>query len=293
MTGSFADAIKSGRFVVTGWCVPPRGTNADPIKACAETLSGVTDAVHVPECEDGVRMSALAACSHLIAAGVEPILHLVTRDMNRIALQAALLGAASVGVRCVLCTTGRHQALTDSRSTRGVFDVDPIQLLRIADALRKHGVLAEGAKIEGTLDVLLGTDTNPFSDPMALQVLALEKAVAAGADFVVTQPVFNLDKFNAWMQLVRDRGLHERTAIIASVMPLASAQQASDLAAKYNHLDIGEDTIARLASSPGTRIASDTAKALKGISGLRGLCVMGDDCLSAREVILSSGIAGS
>lgn len=293
MRRSFADAIKLGRFVVTGWCVPPRGTDTGTVKACAEMLRGVTNAIHVPECEDGVRMSALAACNHLIAADAEPILHLVTRDMNRIALQAALLGAASMGVRCVLCTTGRHQALTDLRSARGVFDVDPVQLLAIADAMRKSGEPAGGTKIAGAFDVLLGTDTNPFSDPVELQVMALEKAVAAGADFVVTQPVFDLDKFEAWMRLVRERGLCDQTAVIASVMPLASAQQASDLAAKYNHLDIGQDIIARLAASPGTQIASETAQAVKEIDGLRGICVMSDDCVSAREVILSSGMAES
>lgn len=288
----FADAIKSGRFVVTGWCTPPRGTNVDDVRACANALKDVTSAIHVPECEDGVRMSALAACSHLIAAGAEPILHLVTRDVNRIALQAALLGAASFGVKSVLCTTGRHQALTDSKSARGVFDVDQIQLLAIADRMRQSGELVSGAKIDGGFDMLLGTDTNPFSEPMELAVMTLEKAIAAGADFVVTQPIFDLDRFEAWMQLVRERGLHERVCIIASVMPLASAEQAVDLAGKYSHLRIGEDFIARLSSFSGTQLASDIAKTLKSTDGLRGVCVMGDDCPAAREVILSSGIAG-
>jgi len=95
------------------------------------------------------------------------------------------------------------------------------------------------------------------------------------------------------MRLCRERGLCDQTAVIASVMPLASAQQASDLAAKYNHLDIGQDIIARLAASPGTQIASETAQAVKEIDGLRGICVMSDDCVSAREVILSSGMAES
>lgn len=298
MTRSFADAltlnlIQGGEFVVTAQCAPLCGTSANSLKTCADVLAGVVNAVHVPECEDGIRMSALAACGHLISAGAEPILHLLTRDMNRIALQATLLGAASMGVKSVLCTTGRHQTLTDSRSARGVFDIDPIQLLAIADAMRKDGMLADGRKIEGEFNVLIGTDTNPFSDPIELQVIAMEKAVAAGADFVVTQPVFKLERFDEWMGLVRERKLHERTCIIASVMPLSSAQQAAELARKYSHLDIGDDVISRLASSSGAQIASETAASLKAIEGVRGICVMCDDCALAKEVISSSGIAGS
>jgi len=297
VTNSFADTLKSGGFVVTAQCTPPRGASAEALNACAGVLNGAC-AISVAECEDGVRMSALAACSHLIAAGAEPILHLLTRDMNRIALQASLLGAASMGVKSVLCTSGRHQTLTDARSARGVFDVDPIQLIGIADAMRKSGVLEDGSRIEGGFDILLGTDTNPFSDPVELQVIALDKAVASGADFVVTQPAFKLDKFNAWMELVRARGIHERTCIIASVMPLASAEQAAGLAAKYSHLDIPDEALQRLQAAEdvraeGVAMAVDMVRALKSIAGVRGICVMGDDCGAAKDVISSSGIAGS
>jgi methylenetetrahydrofolate reductase (NADPH) len=290
---SFYDAIRSNGFVVTAECAPPRGAGIDGLAACASSLSGLVNAIDVPECEDGVRMSALAACGHLIAAGAEPILHLLTRDMNRIALQAALLGAASMGVKNVLCTAGRHQALTSSRSARGVFDVDPIQLLAIANGMRKNGELADGRPIDGKVDFLLGTDTNPFSDPVELQVMTLEKAVAAGADFVITQPVFRLDKFNEWMKLVRDKGLHERVCIIASVLPLASAQQATELAETYRHLDIGGDVLKRLESTTGPALASETATALKAIDGVRGICIMSGEDGLAKEILTTSGITGS
>jgi len=299
VTRSFADAVRSGEFVVTVQCWPPRGADLDGLNACADALGGIVNAIGVAECEDGVRMSALAACGHLIAAGIDPILHLLTRDMNRIALQSALLGAASMGVRSVLCTTGRHQALTTSSSARGVFDVDPIQLLRIADAMRKTGELADGAKIDGELDLLLGTDTNPFCDPVELQVMAMGKAVEAGADFVVTQPVFVPGDFEAWMKLVRERELHERTCVIASVMPLTSAQQALDLADRYTHLHIPADVIDRLQHAPDPRAcgvgeAADLANELRGMDGVRGICVTcGEDYGLARDVISSSEIAGT
>lgn len=313
MSQSFHAAVSALRqgedthntFAAIAECIPPRSARADSIRACVSSVGGMVNAISVPECEDGVRMSALAACSHVVAAGAEPILHLLTRDMNRMALQASILGAVSMGVKSILCTAGRHQALTTSRSARGVFDVDPVQLVGIADRIRKSGELADGQQIESisgqagpednpqtssSLDFLIGVDTNPFSEPVELQVMTLEKAAAAGADFVITQPVFRLERFNEWMGLVRERRLHERMCIIASVMPLESAEQAKDLASHYSHLDITEELVERLGSASGVQIASDTAKALKGIDGVRGICVATG---LARDVLNASGITGS
>ena len=307
---SFPESVRSGRFVVTAECIPPRSADAGSIRSCVSSLGNVVNAISVPECEDGVRMSALAACGHVIAAGAEPILHLLTRDMNRIALQASILGAASMGVKVFLCTTGRHQALTTSRSARGVFDVDPIQMIRIADGIRRAGELADGQQIEssdgaspdgpgvnsrtiGGVDFLIGVETNPFSEPVELQVMTLEKAAAAGADFVVTQPVFRPEAFERWMELVRQRKLHERICIIASVMPLASAEQAKELGSHYGHLGITEDLIERLGTTSGAAMACETAKVLKGVEGVRGISIVGADPDIAKEVLSSSGITGS
>lgn len=234
-------------------------------------------------------MSALAASSHLIGAGAEPILHLLTRDMNRIALQAGILGAASMGIKSILCTAGRHQTLTSSRSARGVFDIDPIQLLGIADAMRKTGEFADGQAIDGPIDILLGADTNPFCEPVELQVMTLGKAIAAGADFVITQPVFKLDKFDEWMKLIRDKGLHERAHIIASVMPLSAAREAAD--GRFDIVDHPEPVEGRDTMSD-IELASTTATALKATEGVRGIYIMsGADAELAKDII--SGIARS
>ena len=262
---------------------------AGSLQDCAASFAGLIDGINVPECEDGVRMSALAASSHLIGAGAEPILHLLTRDMNRIALQANILGAASLGVKSILCTSGRHQTLTSSRSARGVFDVDPIQLLSIANAMRKTGQLADGQAIEGSLEILLGADTNPFSEPVELQVMTLGKAIGAGADFVMTQPVFKTDKFSEWMKLVRDKGLHERTQIIASIMPLSVARGVVRAGSTRFKLDDQvSDTVTDV------EYASGIAKALKETEGVRGIYIMaGADYGFAKDVLSASGIAGS
>jgi len=290
----FNDAVSKGGFVITAECIPPHGGVIDSLKSSASSLSSLVNAAYVPECKNGIRMSALAASRHLIDAGMDAILQLTTRDMNRIALQAALLGAVSMGIKSVVCTTGKHQALTSSKSARGVFDVDPIQLLAIADGMRKNGIFADGQLIEGKIDFLLGVETNPFSENIELQVMTLEKAIAAGADFVFTQPVFKLDKFNEWMNLVRQRKLHENVCIIATVLPLSSIQQAVELSEAGSNLDVGEDVLKRLESMTGVALASEIATTLKATEGVRGICIMaGDDANLAKDVLTTSGIAGS
>ena len=285
--------------MLTAECRTPRGADIASIKACAEALSSSVHALYVPESEDGVRMSSLVGCGHLAHAGAESIMALLTRDMNRIALQAAILGAASMGQANVFCTAGRHQALTSAGSAKGVFDLDPIQLLQVANGMRKDGLLADGQALDAPVDLLLGTDTNPFSDPAELQVLTLEKAASAGADFVITAPVFNLDKFNIWMSHVRERELHKRVCIVASIMPIVSAREAIQLAEKFTYLDIRDEDVHRLdtAQDPraaGLHLAAETIAYVRKVDGVRGVHVTtGEDFALAAEVIKTSGLSRS
>lgn len=270
-SGKLGEAIESGRFAITAECRPPRGAGTEVFKSVADALGGVVDAIGASESEDGVRQCSLAACAHLAAAGVEPILYLPTRDFNRIALQASILGAASMGIRNVLCISGRHQALTTSPDAKGVFDIDPLQLLRVADAMRKEGRLADGATLDSPVELLLGTDTNPFADPAELHVLTLERA-ASVADFVITQPVFDLVRFEKWMAQVRERGIHSKTCIIASVLPAIQ----EDVADKYKYYTPG----------PGPE---EIVSGLREIDGVRGInVVIGDDLEAAGKIV--SGI---
>ena len=293
---SLAEAIGNGQFVVTAECRPPRGPDAARLKACASALGGMVSAICAPESDDGARLSSLAACGHLAAAGAEPVLHLLTRDANRIGLQAQVLGAASMGIKNVLCLTGRHQALTSSGTARGVFDLDPVQLLQVADKIRKEGILADGQALDTPVQFILGTDTNPFADPVELQVIGLEKAVNAGADFVITQPVFNFDRFDVWMTYVRERGIHKKTCMIASVLPLTSSQEAVKLAEKYSILDIPEDVVERLDAAQdhieaGVHLATETIARMRKTEGIRGVHLMtGEDFELAKRVIEASGL---
>lgn len=270
MAGSkLAEAIKSGQFVVIAECRPPRGAGADVFTSCANALGSAVQVISAPESEDGVRLCSLAACGHLIAAGAEPMLHLLTRDMNRIALQASILGAASMGIKNIFCTSGRHQALTTSVTAKGVNDIDPIQLIQIADSMRREGRLADGQTLDAPIELLLGTDTNPFSEPFELHLMTLERAVASGADFIVTSPVFDLGKFEEWMDQVRQRGLHKETAVIASVLTAVP----EDVADKFKYYTPG----------PGP---AEIISGLRKIDGVGGIYLMtGSDFEGAKKLL--------
>lgn len=267
-----AEAIKSGRFVITAECCPPRGAGFDAFNSCVSALGNVVDAISVPESEDGVRQCSLAGCSHLLNSGAEPVLHLLTRDMNRIALQSAILGAASMGIGNVFCTSGRHQALTDSATAKGVFDIDPLQLLQVADAMRRDGRLADGQTLDAPVELLLGTDANPFAEPIDLHIMVLQRAVAAGADFIMTQPVFDLARFEAWMAEVRKQDA--ATCIIPSVL----LSVPDDIADKYKYY------------TPGPK-ADEIISGLRKIEGVGGVNLMtGGDYDAAAKIIASSGL---
>ncbi|HET6419681.1 MAG TPA: methylenetetrahydrofolate reductase [Geobacteraceae bacterium] len=294
-----AKAIGNGQFIVTVECLPPLGTDIGELRSCATAVGGLVHGVCPAEGVDGIRLSGLAACTLLASAGAEPVLPLLTRDMNRISLQSTLLGAASLGINNILCLSGRHQAVTGSASARGVYDIDPVQLLRIANDLRKEGRLADGKEINWQVDLTLGTDANPFAEPSDLHLTTLEKAVAAGADYVVSQPVFDIERFEIWMDRVRGREIDGKTCIIASVMPLTSAEEASALTEKYRHLPIPPEITEKLSISSdqrtaGIQIAVETIARLRSTKGVRGVnLITGADYGTAADILKAGGLSRS
>ena len=256
-----------------------------PVAAAALTVDpkmfgGVT-AVNVGDNHYGVSMSSLAGSLALSQAGIEPVFQIITRDRNRIALQSDLLGAAYLGIKNVLCLTGFHQALIGCSESANVFDIDSIQLI---DIIRKMngGRLLDGTKIQGDFGMLVGAAANPNLKPLELNILRLGKKVAAGADFIQTQSVFDVDGFKVWLEAVRSEGLADRTAILAGVLPLRSAAHARELTDKHTDLVIPETIIERLTAAgdagaqeqEGIKIAAEIIGKLKGLPGLRGVHIL-------------------
>jgi len=228
-----------------------------------------------------VRMSSVAACSILKQLGHEPILQMVTRDRNRIALQSDLFGAYALGVRNVLCLTGDHQSFGNQKESVGVFDLDSIQLLKTVRDMREAGVIIGGEAIQGPPQLFAGAAENPFADPVDWRVIRLRKKVNAGADFIQTQCIYNLPRFETFMAQAGDMGLTEKTYILAGVTPLKTVGMARYMATKVAGIDIPEELIRRMAGTPkekqaeeGIKIAVETIQRVKEISGVAGVHLM-------------------
>ena len=285
-------------FIVTAECQPPVGTSAGALESCAKALQKGVTAVNAADNHYGVALSSLAASVALLRSGVEPVYQLVTRDRNRIALQSDLLGASLLGIKNVLCLSGYHQALMGCTESSNVFDIDSIQLIATVKKMNQ-GSLLNGTKIEGTFSMLIGAAANPYLKPLELNILRLKKKIAAGAGFIQTQAVFDVEGFRQWLEAITREGLTAKVAVLAGVMPLSSAAEAQKLADTYTDFVIPDSVIERIKSAgdaaaqkkEGLSICVDTIKKLKSMKGLRGVHILsGGNEASVPEVIAAAAL---
>jgi methylenetetrahydrofolate reductase (NADPH) len=274
--------LSMGHFAVTAECGPPKGADPGVIRKKGEVLKGFADSVNVTDNQTGVvRLSSLASCVILREEGLDPVLQMVTRDRNRIALQSDVLGASALGIRNILCLSGDHQSLGNQPEAKGVFDLDSMQLIQTVREMRDKGVIIGGDQLASVPDLFIGAVENPFGDPQRYRVMRLAKKVRAGAEFIQTQCVYNLQRFREFMAEVCDRGLDGQVAILGGVTPLKSARMAEYMAKNVAGMDIPEAVIERMKAVPakeqrqeGIRIAVETIETLKGIKGVRGVHIM-------------------
>jgi methylenetetrahydrofolate reductase (NADPH) len=292
--------LSAGHFAVTAECGPPRGADAAAIEAKGRHLLGCVDAVNVTDNQTAVvRMCSLAAGSILKKLGHEPVLQMVTRDRNRIALQSDLFGAYALGIRNVLCLTGDHHSFGNQREAVGVFDLDSIQLVKTVHDMRENGKIINGVDIQGPPKMFIGAAANPFADPPDWRVVRLAKKVKAGADFIQTQCIFNLDRFEQFMARARDMGLTEKVSILAGITPLKTAGMARYMATRVAGMDVPEDIINRIAGVPkdkqgieGIRIAVETIQKVKEIKGVAGVHLMAIEWEEkVPEILAAAGLA--
>ena len=277
-----ATKIGTGDFIVTAEHVPGTTASDSTTKAALKALGNKPLAINVSDNQRGVAMSSLAASVATITSGAEPVFQIVTRDRNRIALQSDLLGAASLGIKNVLCLSGHHQVLIGYPQSANVFDVDSTQLIAMATQMSEAGVLADGARIDGPFTMLIGAVANPYLQPLELNLLRLSKKVEAGAKFIQTHPVFDVPTFSQWLAAAHSAGLTKKTAILASVLPLESAAEAQKLRETYTDHRIPDEVINRLKAvgqngaqkKEGLAICVEIIKKLKGMAGLRGIHIL-------------------
>ncbi len=272
--------LDSGRFAVTAEIGPPRSASGDAVRQRARLLKGSADAFNLTDNQTAiVRLSSVASAALCIQEGVEPVVQMTCRDRNRIALQSDLLGAAALGVRNVLCLSGDHPRFGNQREAKSVYDIDPVQELTVFRQMRDEGKVWGGDALDEAPNVYLGAVANPFADPFDLRVVRLAKKVAAGAEFVQTQAVFDLDRFERFMEHVQDKRLDERVHILAGVIPLRSAKAAIYMKNKVSGMSVPDEVVERMknASEPkkeGVRICLETIEHLRTIKGVHGIHIM-------------------
>ncbi len=274
--------LRSGRFAVTAECGPPRGADGDMIRKKGEIIKDYVDAVNVTDNQTAVvRMSSLASSIILKDMGIEPVMQMVCRDRNRIAIQSDILGAAVLGIKNILCLSGDHQRFGDHKTAKNVFDLDSVQLINCLKTMRDKGRFLSGEEIKAKPIIFIGCVENPFADPFEIRAMRLAKKANAGAQFCQTQCVFNIKRFKEWMEIIRDMGIHENIGILAGVTPLRSYGMAIYMKNNVPGMDVPDEIIERLkavpkekASDEGINIALEIIEEMKNIKGVKGIHIM-------------------
>lgn len=274
--------LTSGQLAVTSECGPPRGALPDKVREKAAMLKGYVDGINVTDNQTAmVRMSSLAACIIIREMGLDPILQMVTRDKNRLAMQSDIIGAYSFGINTMLCLSGDHPKFGDHPMAANVYDLDSVQLIQTVKQMREEGIFQGGDKILNPPQMFIGAAANPFADPFELRVARLAKKINAGVDFVQTQCIYNLDKFEKWMEGICDRGLDKKVYIMPGITPMKSAGMARYMKNRVPGMDVPDEVVKRMAGVPkekqaqeGVDIAVESIERLKSVKGVHGFHIM-------------------
>ncbi|MDD4238647.1 MAG: methylenetetrahydrofolate reductase [Desulfotomaculaceae bacterium] len=274
--------LEDGHFAVTTEIGPPKHASAHGLKRNAQILKDFVDAANITDNQTAiVRLSSIAAGVHLLTGGLEPVVQMTCRDRNRIAIQADLLGAYSLGMRNLLCISGDHQQFGNHPTAKNVYDLDSIQLVNLMSRMRDEKKFFCGEEIkEYEPRFFIGAVANPFADPFEYRVDRLEKKIKAGAQFIQTQGVFDMERFERFMEMVRAKGLDQRAHILAGVIPLKSWRAAKFMQTQVAGMIVPDVLVDRLKNaaapqSEGVAVCIEQIKYIKeNIKGVHGIHIM-------------------
>jgi len=272
--------LESGRFTVTAEVGPPKGASPTVVRRRGELIRNYVDAVNVTDNQTAVvRMSSWAGCSILRTLGIDPVMQIVCRDRNRIAIQSDVLGAIGLGIGNILCLSGDHQRFGNHPSAKSVFDIDSIQLIQALKNMRDEKKFICGEDVSGEVRIYIGAAANPFADPFEFRVARLAKKIKAGADFIQTQAVYDVARFRKWMEMVCERGLDKEVHILAGIIPIRSVGMARYMRDYVAGVTVPDEIIARLEKAENTReeglvIPLEIIEELKEIPGVHGIHIM-------------------
>ena len=283
MSGSNLERVlKAGHFAATCECGPPKGADMEHLQTKIDLIRGCVDAANVTDNQTAVvRMSSIAASAILVRNGMEPVMQMVTSDRNRIAAQSDLFGAYALGIRNMLCLTGDHQSFGNHPMAKNVFDLDSIQLLDVVRTIRDQGILNNGDQVQGGIGMFLGAAVNPFADPFEFRVIRFAKKVRAGADFVQTQCIYDMDRFREFMRMACDMGLDRQCFILAGLTPLKSAGMAAYMNRNVAGITIPDAIIQRIRgvakgqqAEEGIKLLLEQIEEVREIPGVAGVHIM-------------------
>ena len=271
----FSELLRRGEFVVTAELNPPKSANANAVRRRAKTLAGFVDAANITDSNRAIAaMAAIPAAVLAREVGLDPIVQMTGRDRNRIALQADLLGAAALGIEQFLFMSGDDPKQGNHPDAVNVKDLDGIALVKMAKTLRDDARFLSGDEIKTPPQFLIGATASPFAKPMEADLAKTVDKIAAGADFLQTQPVFDLATFSQWLAELR-RLAGRQVAVIAGVLVLRSSEQAGRLA-KVPGLSLGADATERMRKATredeeGIAMATETVRSLRALPGIQGV----------------------
>ena len=279
-------AIESGAFAVTAEMAPPKGTDFSEQLAAARLLEGKVHAVNVTDMQSAcLKASSLGLCVHLKQAGLEPILQITGRDRSRMAIMGDVLSAASFGIDTVLALTGDHPVVGDCRDSKPVYDLDSVGILRMLSTMEETGADCGGNPLSGGAPRLFkGAAVTPVYEPRALQINKLRQKVEAGARYIQTQGIFDLESFKRFMDEVDKANI--KTHIMAGIIPLKAAGMAKYMNENVPGIAVPQDMIDRLAAAA----AEGKAKGVKGLPTQLGIEMAAEMIAKIKEEGLCDGV---
>lgn len=272
--------LEKGEFAVTCEVGPPKGADGEIIKKKGEILKGYVDAVNITDNQTAiVRMSSIASAIILLSQGLEPVVQMVVRDRNRLAIQSDILGVAALGIKNVLCLSGDHQKFGNQPQAKSVYDIDSLQMIQILKIMRDEKRLWAGDELTKAPEIFIGAAENPYADPYEFRVVRLKKKINAGVDFIQTQAVYDIEKFVDWMKQIRSLGLDKKVHILAGIIPIKSVGMARYMKDYVAGVSVPDGVVKRMedAKAPkeeGVKIVLEIIEKIKKIEGVHGIHIM-------------------
>ncbi len=276
--------LKAGEFVVTAEVQPPQTASTNKLKQNIELVSQYVAAVNFTDGASATpRMSSWACSAIAVQMGVEAVLQIAARDITRVSLQCEALGAAALGIRNILCVTGDSNRLAPKpRGRMDINDLDAIQMLWILREMRDEGKYLDERNIKFPPKYFLGAAASPSASEVKFQALREHKKVNAGAQFFQTNILFDLERFEEWLNALAARKILDKVYILAGISPLRSLRSARFMDQDVPGVRVPATILKRMekadeagnAQEEGVQIALEMIEKIRKLEGVNGLHIM-------------------